>query len=66
MSNNVAEMLAELRADHKNMTVLLNLLEQEANRLYDGREADYPGAQDTPVDKSRLSATTRFFLPLTT
>jgi hemerythrin-like domain-containing protein len=46
MSNNVAEMLAELRADHINMTVLLNLLEQEANRLYDGREADYELVHD--------------------
>jgi len=41
MGNNVAEMLAELRADHKNMTLLLNLLEQEANRLYEGQDADY-------------------------
>jgi len=41
MGNNVAEMLAELRADHKNMTLLLNLLEQETNRLYEGQDADY-------------------------
>ena len=32
MDKNVANVLAELRQDHKNMSLLLNLLEVESNR----------------------------------
>lgn len=41
MSKDVMQILAELRLDHRNMALLLNLLEREANRLYDGEEPDY-------------------------
>lgn len=41
MSDELAGLLAELRTDHKNMSLMLDLLEQESDRLYDGREADY-------------------------
>lgn len=41
MTNEVAGLLAELRTDHKNMSLMLDLLEQESNRLYEGSEADY-------------------------
>ena len=36
MDKNVANVLTEFRQDHKNMGLMLNLLEQESNRLYDG------------------------------
>jgi len=41
MPDQLAGLLAELRTDHKNMSFLLDLLEQESNHLYDGGEADY-------------------------
>lgn len=41
MENNVTKVLEQLRQDHKNMTLMLNLIERESNRLYDGEEPDY-------------------------
>ena len=41
MDNNVANVLAELRQDHRNMSLMLNLLEQESNRLFDGEDTDF-------------------------
>jgi hemerythrin-like domain-containing protein len=41
MTNELAGLLAELRLDHKNMSVMLDLLENEANRLYGGEDGDY-------------------------
>lgn len=41
MSNNTAEILAELRTDHKNMSLMLDLLERESNKIYAGAEPDY-------------------------
>ena len=41
MTNELASLLVELRSDHKNMSVMLDLLENEANRLYGGEDADY-------------------------
>lgn len=41
MSNDVMQILGELRQDHKNMTLLLNLLEHESNRIYEGEEPEY-------------------------
>jgi len=33
MEQNVANLLSELRQDHRNMSVMLNLLELESNQL---------------------------------
>ena len=41
MDTNVANVLTELRQDHKNMGLMLNLLEQESNRLYVGDDPDF-------------------------
>jgi hemerythrin-like domain-containing protein len=41
MDKNVAKVLAELRQDHKNMSLLLSLLEVESNRLFDGEDTDF-------------------------
>ena len=41
MSDDVLQILSELRQDHKNMALLLNLLERESNRMYEGEEPDY-------------------------
>ena len=41
MGKKVAKVLGELRRDHKNMSLLLNLLERESNRLFDGDETDF-------------------------
>lgn len=41
MDQNVATVLAELRQDHKNMSLMLNLLELESNRLFDGEDTDF-------------------------
>ncbi len=41
MTNELVGLLAELRSDHKNMAVMLGLLETEANRLYRGEDGDY-------------------------
>jgi len=41
MDQNVANVLAELRQDHKNMSLMLDLLELESNRLFDGHDTDF-------------------------
>lgn len=41
MDQKIANVLAELRQDHKNMGMMLNLLEREASRLYDGDDPDF-------------------------
>ena len=46
MEKNAAKVLAELRDDHRNMAIMLNLLERESNRIYDGDEPDYELLQD--------------------
>ena len=46
MDKNVAKVLAELRQDHKNMSLLLNLLELESNRLFEGEETDFELLED--------------------
>lgn len=46
MTDDLASLLAELRTDHKNMSVMLDLLEAESNRLYDGEDADYSLVHD--------------------
>ena len=41
MSNAIGSMLTELRTDHRNMVMLLGLLEAETERLSKGSDADY-------------------------
>lgn len=41
MDKNVANVLAELRLDHRNMALMLKLLERESNLIYDGAEPDF-------------------------
>ncbi|MFQ5548460.1 MAG: hemerythrin domain-containing protein [Woeseia sp.] len=41
MNNDLAGILAELRTDHRNMAIMLDVLEQESNKLYDGHDADF-------------------------
>lgn len=41
MTDDIATLLGELHNDHRNMRVLLDLLEQECNAVYDGRQADF-------------------------
>jgi hemerythrin-like domain-containing protein len=41
MDHNVANVLTELRRDHRNMSLMLNLLEMESNRLFDGDDTDF-------------------------
>lgn len=41
MDNNAEKLLAELRQDHKNMSLMLNLLERESNLIYDGESPDF-------------------------
>lgn len=41
MSNDVAQVLSELRDDHRDMGALLQLLETEANRVYERQEPDF-------------------------
>jgi hemerythrin-like domain-containing protein len=41
MNNNVSIVLNELRQDHRNMSLMLNLLERESNRLYDDEPVDF-------------------------
>jgi len=41
MDNNIANVLAELRQDHKNMGLLLTLLERESDRMYDCEDTDF-------------------------
>ena len=46
MERNAAKILAELREDHRNMALLINLLERESNRIYKGEEPDYELLED--------------------
>jgi hemerythrin-like domain-containing protein len=46
MEKNAAKVLAELREDHRNMALMINLLERESNRIYEGEEPDYELLQD--------------------
>jgi hemerythrin-like domain-containing protein len=46
MSNDVNEILSELREDHRNMSILLNLIERESNLIYDGEEPDFELVHD--------------------
>ena len=41
MTDKLANLLDELRTDHKNMITMLELLEAESNKLYDGQDGDY-------------------------
>ncbi len=41
MSNDVTRVLAELRRDHRNMNLCLDVLEREANRMYDNELPDF-------------------------
>jgi hemerythrin-like domain-containing protein len=40
MEMNAAIVLAELRQDHQNMALMIDLLERESNRIYEGAEPD--------------------------
>ena len=46
MDSNASTVIAELREDHKNMALMLRLLERESNRIYEGEEPDYELLQD--------------------
>jgi len=46
MKQNAATVLAELRLDHKNMTLMIDLLERESNQIYEGAEPDYELLRD--------------------
>lgn len=46
MSSDIKRILNELRQDHKNMTVLLNMIEREANHIYEGGDSDFEVIQD--------------------
>ena len=41
MSNDVNKILGELREDHRNMAMLLDLIERESNLIYEGEEPDF-------------------------
>lgn len=41
MKNTIASLMSELRTDHRNMVLLLGLLEAEADRFSEGGEPDY-------------------------
>lgn len=41
MATDLPIMLAELRQDHRNMSLLLRLLDRESNRVYAGENADF-------------------------
>jgi len=41
MEKDAATILAELRQDHRNMALMLNILERQSNRIYEGKEPDY-------------------------
>ena len=41
MDSHASTVIAELRTDHKNMALMLNLLERESNLIYEGKEPDY-------------------------
>ena len=46
MDKTAAEVLAELREDHRNMALMLTIVERESNRMYAGDEPDYELLQD--------------------
>lgn len=46
MDNTASTVLAELREDHKNMGLMLKLLEDESNKIFDGEEPDYETLHD--------------------
>lgn len=46
MDNNVANVLEELRLDHRNMALMLKLLERESNLIYEGAEPDFEMLHD--------------------
>jgi hemerythrin-like domain-containing protein len=46
MDKNVSTVLSELSQDHRNMSLMLNLLELESNHLFDGEETDFELMQD--------------------
>jgi len=46
MSNDIKRILDELRQDHRNMTLLLNMLEREANHIYEGGDSDFEVIRD--------------------
>ena len=54
METNARTIIAELREDHKNMALMINLLERESNRIYDGHGPDFEMLQDImqKVDES--------------
>ena len=41
MDKSVSNVLSELRQDHVNMSLMLNLLELESNRLFEGEDSDF-------------------------
>lgn len=41
MSHEIAQILQELRQDHRNMAIMLNLLELQSARIHDGGEPDF-------------------------
>jgi len=41
MDKKVSKVLNDLRQDHRNMSLMLNLLERESNRLFDGDDTDF-------------------------
>lgn len=41
MSNEIASILKELRRDHRNMAMLLDLIERESNRIFDDGTPDF-------------------------
>jgi hemerythrin-like domain-containing protein len=41
MTIRIADLLADLREDHRNMTIMLDLLERETGRIRDGEKPDY-------------------------
>ena len=40
MTEEVSRILGELRQDHRNMALMLNLLERESNKIYEGHNPD--------------------------
>ncbi len=46
MTNDVEQLMNGLRADHRNMVMLLDLLEVEINRLATSGEPDYDLVRD--------------------
>ena len=46
MDKNAAIVLAELRQDHQNMTLMLNLLEKESNLIYADGDDDWRRRQN--------------------